>query len=106
MYALDGQPKTVKEAVDRMQFFQHSRHGRLPKPMRDVVRAFAQEEALPGPGDARSFREIQDFQSRIRELEKALQERLHAQPNPPRSTSSPEPRQRAGVPSPVTNAEK
>ena len=72
MYALDGQPKTVKEAVDRMQFFQHSRHGRLPKPMRDVVRTFAQEEALPGLGDARSFREIQDFQSRMRELEKAL----------------------------------
>ena len=27
IYALDGQPKRVEEAVDRMQFFQHSRQG-------------------------------------------------------------------------------
>ena len=78
MYALEGQPKTVEDAVDRMQFFQHSRPGRPPKPKRDVVRAVAQEEALPGPGDVRPFREIQDLQSCIRKLERALQE----QPNP------------------------
>ena len=27
IYALDGQPKRVEGAVDRMQFFQHSRQG-------------------------------------------------------------------------------
>ena len=31
MYAFDGQPKTV-EVVDRMQFFQHLRQRRPPKP--------------------------------------------------------------------------
>ena len=36
MYFLDGQPKTVEEAVDRMQFFQHLRQGRPPKPKHDV----------------------------------------------------------------------
>ena len=106
MYALDGHPKTVEETVNRMQFFQHSRHGRPPKPKRDVVRAVAQEEALPGPGVVRPFTEIQDLQSRIKELERALQERLHVQINPPRRFSSPGPRQSAGFSSPVTNAEK
>ena len=93
MCALDGQPKTVEEAVVRMQFFQHSRHGRPPKPKRDVMRAVAHEEVVPGPGDARPFREIQDLQSHIRELEGALQERPSVQPDPPRTTSSPGPRQ-------------
>ena len=36
MYSLDGQPKTVEEVLDRMQFFQHSRQGRPPKPKHDV----------------------------------------------------------------------
>ena len=50
MYALDGKPKTVVEAVDRLQFFQHSKQGRPPEPMLDVVRTVAPEEALPGTG--------------------------------------------------------
>ena len=32
MYAPNGQPKTVEEAVDLMHFFQHSRQGLPPKP--------------------------------------------------------------------------
>jgi hypothetical protein len=31
LYALDGHPKTVEEAVDRMQYYQHSRQGRPSK---------------------------------------------------------------------------
>ena len=50
LYALDGQPKTVEEAVDRMQFFQHSRQGRPRKPKPEVVSA---EEAPQGTGDGR-----------------------------------------------------
>ena len=88
MYALEGQPKTVEEAVDRMQFFQHSRQGRLPKPKREV-RAVAPEEKPQGTGDGRPSREIRELQSRIKELERALQERTPVQPNPPRTTSPP-----------------
>ena len=53
-----------------MQFFQHSRQGRLPKPKRDVVRVVALEKASPGTGDVRPSREIQDPQSDIKELER------------------------------------
>ena len=88
MYALDGQPRTVEEAVDRMQFFQHSRQGRPPKPKREV-RAVAPEEEPPGTGNGRPSREIRDLQSRIKELERALQERPPLQSNPPRTTSPP-----------------
>ena len=84
MYALDGQPKTVEEAVDRMQFFQHSRQGRTPKPKREV-RTFGPEEESSGMGDGRPSREILHLQSRI-----VL---LHP----------PGPRQREGVPLPATN---
>ena len=69
MYALDGQPKTVEEAVDRMQFFQHWRQGRPPKPKRDVVRAVAPEEEPKGTRNDRSSSEIRDLQSRIKKLE-------------------------------------
>ena len=48
MYALDGKPKTMEEAVDRLQFFQHSKQGRPPGPMCDVVKVVAPEEAPPG----------------------------------------------------------
>ena len=85
MYALDGQPKTVEEAVDRMQFFQHSRQGRPPK-LCDV-RAFAPEEEPQGTGDGCPSREIQDLQSRLKDLERAVQERLPVQSNPTRNTS-------------------
>ena len=61
-------PKTVEEEVDRMQFFQHSRQFRPPKPKRDVVRVVAPEEASPGTGDGRPSREIQDLHRRIKEL--------------------------------------
>ena len=50
LFALDGQPKTVEEAVDRMQF---SRQERPPKPTPEVVRAVGPEEAPQGAGDGR-----------------------------------------------------
>ena len=74
-YVLDGQPKTVEEAVDRAQFFQHARQGRQPKTRRDVVRIVAPWEA--------PSRDIQDLQNRIKELERALQDQPPVQPNPP-----------------------
>ena len=90
MFSLDGQPKTMEEAVDRMQFCQLSKQGRPPKPTRDVVRAaVAPEEVLPRTGDGRPSREIQDLQSRIKELERALQERPIVKPYPTRCTSTP-----------------
>ena len=103
MYALDGQPKTVEETVDRMQFFQHSRQGRPPKPKRDV-RAVTREEELQGTGNGRPSRKIQDLQSCLKELERALQERLPVQPNPT-ILHPPGPRSRKGVLPPATNAE-
>ena len=60
MYFLDGQPKTVEEAVDRMQFFQHSRQGRPPKPKRDV-RAVTPEEEPQGTENGCPSRKIQDL---------------------------------------------
>ena len=68
MYALDDQPKTVEKAVDPMQFFQHSRQGRPPKPKRDVVMAVAQEEKPQGKGDGHPSRKIKDLESRIKGL--------------------------------------
>ena len=47
-----------------MQFFQHSRQERPPKPKRDVVRVVAQ-----GTRDVRPSKEIQDVQTRIKEKE-------------------------------------
>ena len=85
MYSLDGQPKMVEEAVDRMQFLQHSRQGCPPKLKRDV-RAVTPEEESQGTGNGRPSRKIQDPQSRLKELERALQP---VQPNPTRNTSPP-----------------
>ena len=42
MYTLDGQPKTVKEAVDCMHFYHNSPQGSPPQ--HDVVRAVTLEE--------------------------------------------------------------
>ena len=86
----DGKPKTVEEAVDRLQFFQHSRQGRPPTPKHDVARAQRPQRRHPRDWGW-SCSKIQDLQSRIKELERALQERPPVQPNPPRSTSTPPP---------------
>ena len=86
-----------------MQFSQHSRQGRPSKPKRDV-RAVAPEEEPQGTGNGRPSREIQDLQSRLKDLERALQEQLPVQSNPTRNTSGLQLRE--GVPPPATNAEK
>lgn len=46
MYTLDGQPKTMEEAVDHMQYFQHSRQSRPPKPKREAVRSMADKDKV------------------------------------------------------------
>ena len=69
-----------------MQFFQHSRQGRTPKPKREA-RAVGPEEESSVMGDGRLSRETRDLQSRIKELERALQKRPPLQPDPLRTTS-------------------
>jgi hypothetical protein len=46
LYALDGQPGTVEQAVDRMQYYQHSCQTKSSKPRRDV-RQVGPEDAPP-----------------------------------------------------------
>jgi hypothetical protein len=36
LYALDGKPRAVEQAVDRMQYYVHSRQTKSSKPSRDV----------------------------------------------------------------------
>ncbi|XP_056017426.1 uncharacterized protein LOC130053844 [Ostrea edulis] len=83
--ALDGQPKTVEEAVDRMQYYQHSRQMKSSKPMRDV-RQVAQVEA-PNPD-----KEIKEMRQRLEELEKEIRGRtLSRRPSSPSSNGNRKP---------------
>ncbi|XP_056003459.1 uncharacterized protein LOC130046578 [Ostrea edulis] len=79
LYALDGQPKTVEEAVDRMQYYQHSRQTKSSKPRRDV-RQVAQEEAPDFD------KELREMRQRLQEIEKELRGRT---PSPRRPSSPP-----------------
>jgi hypothetical protein len=47
-YALDGQPKTVEEAVDRMEYFKHTHQNRPPKPVACPVE-LRSRESFPQP---------------------------------------------------------
>ena len=72
MYALDGQPKTVEEAVDRMQFYQHSRQFRFPLPKQEVVRTVTLEEDMAKcVKEGISTRELLELQNRVQDLERA-----------------------------------
>ena len=73
MYALDGQPKTVEEAVDHMQYYQHSRHFRSPLPKHEAVRTVAlEEDQAKCVEEKNSTRELPELQSRVQDLERAL----------------------------------
>lgn len=75
LYALDGQPKTVDEAVDRMQFYRHSRRGRPPCNSYNAVRSLVvDEESSKRDGKAES--QIRELKSRVQHLEKTLKEVL------------------------------
>lgn len=71
MYTLDGQPKTVEEAVDRMQYFQHSCQSRPPKPKREAVRAMADKYkvSIDSQKDGEGESEITEFKSRMQQFE-------------------------------------
>ena len=59
MYALDSQPKRVKETVDRMQFYQHSRQFRAPLSKHEVVRTVTfEEDQAKGVEERKSTREL------------------------------------------------
>lgn len=76
LYALDGNPKSVEEALDRMQFYQHSRHRR---PSHHVaVRQVAEDDdrAVESGRDRDGEScEMQEMKRRISQLEEALEER-------------------------------
>lgn len=61
-YALNGQPKTVEEAVDRMQYFQHSKEIRPLRPSYNAVRSVVVGEVKRG-GDGRAESEIRELRS-------------------------------------------
>ena len=93
LYALDGQPKTVEEAVDRMQYFQHSRQSRPPKPKREAVRAMADKDkvAEDSQKDGEGENEIKELKSRLQQLENALRESSIAQADPMSPSPPPPP---------------
>lgn len=64
---MNCQPKTVEEAVDRMQYFKHSRQSRLPKPKREAVRAVADKdkEVVDSQKDGKTESEIRGLKSRM-----------------------------------------
>nr|XP_022308860.1 uncharacterized protein LOC111114716 [Crassostrea virginica] len=83
MYALDGQPKTVEEAVDRMQFYQHSRQFRSPLPTHEVVRTVTlEEDQAKCVEEGKSNRELLELQNRVQDLERALLERSSVRASP------------------------
>uniref|UniRef100_K1PRR6 Retrotransposon gag domain-containing protein n=1 Tax=Magallana gigas TaxID=29159 RepID=K1PRR6_MAGGI len=73
--SLDGHPKTVDEAVDRMHFYRHSRQSRLPCTSYHAVRSVViDEESSKRDGKAES--QIRELKSRVQLLEKTLKEVL------------------------------
>lgn len=73
LYALDGQPKTVDEAVDRMQFYQHSRRSRPPCASYHAMRSLVVGEES-SKRDEKAESQIQELKSRVQHLEKTLKE--------------------------------
>lgn len=76
LYALDGNPKTVEEALDRMQFYQHSRRRRPSQHV--AVRQVAEDDdrAVESGRDRDGEScEMQEMKRRINQLEEALEER-------------------------------
>ena len=93
LYTLDGQPKTMEEAVDHMQYFQHSRQSRPPKPKREAVRAMADKDkvAEDSQKDGEGENEIKELKSRLQQLENALRESSIAQADPMSPSPPPPP---------------
>lgn len=73
MFALDGQSKTMEEAVERMQFYQYSRHFLTPLPKHKVVNTIAFEmDQTKRVEEKKSTRELLEMQNRMQDLERAL----------------------------------
>ena len=83
MYALDGQPKTVEEAVDRIQFYQHSRQFCSLLPKHELVRTVTlEEDQAKCVEERKSNRELLELQNRVQDLEKALLRRSSVRASP------------------------
>lgn len=75
LHALDGSPKTVEEALNRMQYYQHSRRSRphQHKTVRELT-----EEATWSEGMDTDRKTSDEMESRITKLEEALRENSKA----------------------------
>lgn len=74
MYALDGKPKTVDEAIDRIQFYQHFRQSRphaLLTRKKEVVVGNSKSER-----SRKAESEIRELKSRTQQLVKTLKASL------------------------------
>lgn len=76
LYALDGNLKTVEEALDQLQFYQQSRRRRPSqhKTVRELVKDYDQTVKSRRETHTES-RKMQELKRRISQLEKALEER-------------------------------
>lgn len=72
LHALDGSPKTVEEALDRMQYYQHSRRS---KPHRHATVRELTEEAAWSEGVEADRKSNDEIASRVSKLEEALREK-------------------------------
>jgi hypothetical protein len=64
LYALDSQSRTVEQAVDRMQYYQHSRQTQSSKPEREVRQMGPEDD--PPPEDCREFkRQVNELVKRL-----------------------------------------
>lgn len=74
LYALDGNPKTVEEALDRMQFYQHSRRRRPSQHV--TARQMAEDDqTVESRREAdEESRKMQEWHRRISQLEEAVEE--------------------------------
>ncbi|XP_062615272.1 uncharacterized protein LOC134277010 [Saccostrea cucullata] len=76
LYALDGHPRTVEEAVECMQYYQHSRRHR-PKPSREVRKldsAHYMKQTDPGRINVVAVEELAALRSRIENLEELIRQ--------------------------------
>jgi hypothetical protein len=66
LYAVNGQPRTVEQVMDSMQYFQHSRQTKSSKPRREVRKE--------GPDGGHSDEEWKELKKRVGDLQKGMSE--------------------------------
>jgi hypothetical protein len=76
LYALHGHPKTVEEAVDRMQYYQHSCQGRPSKSKVRQVEARSRES----PPERDSRNDLKELLEQVHNMVSDLRDIKHASP--------------------------